>query len=439
MKKRTRRKMLASVCVVTMLLALLIGSGVGEAAKKVKLTIWLGYPELEPWLVRVIEDYKALHPDVEIKVASFTIREEEKKLSIALPAGKGPDIFNQTRQFMAKFAVDESVPILPNPSKVHSFSKKAFPPELYEPLWGGNYYGVPLITDGKALFWNKTMFKEAALPGAPESWGDLIYFSQKLAKYDAAGNLTRSGVSLRLSGAGAGVGQKFSSFLLAAGGSMVEKTPGGKYHNGYDNVAGRDTLQLFIDLVHKYHVDDFMIKHDAEAFALEKTAMFKREGWVVGYMKEHAPQVDYGTVQLPKFRRRATVYDFESLYISKTCKYPETAWDFLLFVQKPKYQSDMFENIGWPPARTVDVTYEDVIKRVPQYRAFVEFPEDMFLWDYPIITVNDEVETKFAEKLMTAYRRSDLVDNPRGITETIADIAKETDKILKKAGLYGLE
>ncbi|NQS90427.1 hypothetical protein HQ584_11640 [Patescibacteria group bacterium] len=49
----------------------------------------------------------------------------------------------------------------------------------------------------------------------------------------------------------------------------------------------------------------------------------------------------------------------------------------------------------------------------------------------------DEIYTKLAERLMAAYRRSDLLDNPRGIARVIADAAEETDNILKEAGLYG--
>ena len=436
MKKRTRRKMLASVCALSMLLALLIGSGVGEAAKKVELIFWLGYPEEEPVFARAIKDYEVLHPDVEIKIASFQVREQEQKLSMGLPVGKAADMFDNNKQFMTRFI--EAGFIQPSPPEVNNFGKSASPVFYERNLLRGNYYGLPWHTGGKVMFWNKTMFKEAALPGPPETWGDLIYFSQKLAKYDPAGNLTRSGISLRLSGAGSGVGQKFGIFLLGAGGALIEETPSGKYHNGYDNVAGRDTLQLHIDLVHKYHVDDYTIKHDSEAFALELTAMFEREGWVIGYMREHAPQVDFDTAQVPKFRRKATICGVNNLYVSNACEYPEIAWDFLLFAEKPEYMKYMFLDIGWPPAR-IDISYEDVYKKVPQYRAFVEFPQDMLLWDYPAISPLDEIETKFAERLVAAFRRSDLVDNPQGIAEVIADAAKETDELLKKAGLYGLE
>jgi len=49
----------------------------------------------------------------------------------------------------------------------------------------------------------------------------------------------------------------------------------------------------------------------------------------------------------------------------------------------------------------------------------------------------DEIYTKLAERLMAAYTRKDLLDNPEGIAKVIAEAAEETDNILKEAGLYG--
>ena len=37
--------------------------------------------------------------------------------------------------------------------------------------------------------------------------------------------MTRSGISLRLSGQGSGIGEKFRYVLEAAGGSLIEQTP----------------------------------------------------------------------------------------------------------------------------------------------------------------------------------------------------------------------
>ena len=75
------------------------------------------------------------------------------------------------------------------------------------------------------MFWNKTYFQEAGLSGPPATFPELIEDAKKLVKFDSQGRMTRSGISLRLSGQGSGIGEKFRYVLEAAGGSLIDKTP----------------------------------------------------------------------------------------------------------------------------------------------------------------------------------------------------------------------
>jgi hypothetical protein len=61
--------------------------------------------------------------------------------------------------------------------------------------------------------------------------------------------MTRSGISLRLSGQGSGIGEKWRFILEPAGGSLITQTKSGKWHQNYDNDAGRGATQFYIDAV----------------------------------------------------------------------------------------------------------------------------------------------------------------------------------------------
>jgi hypothetical protein len=60
-------------------------------------------------------------------------------------------------------------------------------------------------------------------------------------------------------------------------------------------------------------------------------------------------------------------------------------------------------------------------------------------YGYIVIAPFDEIMTKLAERLVTAYLDASLVDNPDGIAQVIEDAANETNEILDKAGLYAGE
>lgn len=256
-------------------------------------------------------------------------------------------------------------------------------------------------------------------------------------KYDDSGTMVRSGHSLRLSGQGSGVAEKWWFVLWPMGGTILEEVDG-KYRAGYNNDAGRRALQFYIDAVHKDKWDSHAIKHDAEAFELEQTAMFFRESWVIGDIAKKAPNLVYDTAPVPADVRWGRITNPVNLYVTRSAKNPDVAWDFAMYMQKPEYLLWLLENVGWLPCRQ-DVDYSPVTDKIPQFKAFTMSDPDYQEYGYIVIAPFDEIMTKLAERLVTAYLDASLVDNPDGIAKVIEDAANETNDILDKAGLYAGE
>ena len=158
---------------------------------------------------------------------STSLREAEQKLTAAVPTGTGPDIFDIGTNISVNF-IDNGL-IEPNPPDIDAHLKSG--------LWGkftvdfftldGKTYGLPFLEGSRAsMYWNKTYFQEAGLSGPPATFPELIEAAKKLVKIDSQGRMTRSGISLRLSGQGSGIGEKFRYVLEAAGGSLIEQHGG---------------------------------------------------------------------------------------------------------------------------------------------------------------------------------------------------------------------
>ena len=202
------------------------GAGLALAGRKahaadVTLAIWTGYPELVPVYKAVSEEYAKTNPGVKFTILSTTLREHEQKLSTAMPTGTGPDIFDVGTNISVNFA--GAGLIAPNPPDIDAFLKSgAYRPELVKVFtFGGKTYGLPFLFSTPAMFWNRAMFKEAGLEGPPKTYVELMDAARKLVKFDSTGKMTRSGISLRLSGQGSGIGEKFRFVLEPAGGSLI--------------------------------------------------------------------------------------------------------------------------------------------------------------------------------------------------------------------------
>jgi len=411
--------------------------GSNSVLGKTKISLWGGFPEQATFFEKVAKDYQESHPNVELTILTSNLRDFEQKLAITIPSNTTSDIIQVHPGYITKFIKAGYMP--PNPPDINAVLKKDgsyFQSVIDTLTYKNETFGIPIFVGTRpVMFWNKKMFAEAGLTSAPKNWDEVISYVKKLAKYDENGNLIRSGISLRLSGAGSGVTQKWAYWLYSAGGTIIEEFPGEKYRANYDNEAGRAALKFYIDLLYKYHVDDHKIKHDAEAFALELTAMFTRESWVIGYMRQYAPDVEFDTELLPSYIRAGTLDNTQNLYVTKSCKNPEIAWDFIKFTLQPKYQKYLFETVGWLPARN-DVDYSDVFEKNPQYLNFVKFPKNYkFYYEIPIGCF-DEIQTRLAEILVDAFLDKTLLDNPEGIAETIHQAAEETNSILKDNNLY---
>ena len=412
---------------------------VSMAAAPVTLSLWTGYPELEPFYKKAAEEYAKTHSGFKLETLSSQLREMEQKLTAAIPTDTGPDVFDIGRNISLVFADAGLLP--PNPPKVMSLVKsKAYHPVVVEyNTWKGQVYGIPFQEGSKpALFYNTKMFTEAGLDPnkPPTTFDELMAAARKLAKKDASGNLVRAGLSLRLSGQGSGVAEKWWYVLHAMGGDIVVQTKSGKWHNRYDNEAGRAALKFYTDAVHKYQVDDTKLQHDAAAFASEQAAMLMREAWVIGELKAKGPKVQYNTVAVPRAKRWGGMTQPWSLYVARSTKYPDVAWDFAMFLVSPPMAILHLQMTGWTSMRQ-DVDWTPILKETPQFKPFLVWDKGRGQYTEPAIPVFDELETKLAERLVTAYADKSLMDKPDGIAKRIKEMAAQTDDLLKKAGLYG--
>jgi multiple sugar transport system substrate-binding protein len=418
------------------------GAAALPARADTKLTIWTGFPEMEPVYRAIAADYAKAHPGVTFDFFSTSLREAEQKLTAAVPTGTGPDIFDIGTNISVNF-IDSGL-IDPNPPEIDAYLKSGpwnkFTTDFF--TIDGKTYGLPWSEGSRAcMFWNKTYFQEAGIAGPPTTFPELIEDAKKLVKIDAQGRMTRSGISLRLSGQGSGIGEKFRYVLEAAGGSMVAKSASGKWHNGFDNQAGRDALQFYVDAVQTWHIDDPKVPHDADAFASGATAILWREAWVIGEIQSKNPKLDYGVVPIPAWKAgmpRMMLLQPEGVYVNAQSSNKAAAYDFVKFLTNAQNGLRLTEMTGWLTPRQ-DIDWKSLLAKTPQFQAFVETPSDVKYYVEPVFTAFDEVESKMADRLTAAYVDPSLKGNPAAVAAKIHEMAVQTDQILKDAKQYGTD
>jgi len=83
------------------------------------------------------------------------------------------------------------------------------------------------------------------------------------------------------------------------------------------------------------------------------------------------------------------------------------------------------------------VDYAEVYTTYPVMKTFVDSlaTDGYQVLDYENIAPIAEIHNRLADRLIVAFKRADLVDNPDGIAREVAAMAQETNAILDRADL----
>lgn len=140
------------------------------------------------WVVpKFAEAQKAKGREVTVKFEAQGVDDENYKTKIALDlkSGKGADVFGIDGIWTGEFA--EAGYIKPLDEVAKDSANWDGWAQISEAVQGalsysGKRYGVPQGADGRVIYYNKTLFKQAGLPEewAPTSWDEVLEAARKL-------------------------------------------------------------------------------------------------------------------------------------------------------------------------------------------------------------------------------------------------------------------
>lgn len=427
MRAMARNAMLGSAAIG----ALLAGMAAAQAQT---ITVWSGYPELAPFYEHVAEGFKETHPGVTIDVQAIPLREHERRVALGLSSGSaGAVVIEMNNAIASRYIENELVDAAPedvvafvgNPDSFGEFFVDAASAD-------GTIYGVPLFRGQSALFYNLDMFEEAGLDGPPQTMAEYTDYAKALTKRDDAGNIEVSGWSLRLSGGGQGIAEKFwINMFQFDGGMMIEEVTPGKFRVNLNTDSGRAALAQYLDNVHISKTVAVDSPADAEAFEREQTAMFIRESWVIGDIAAKAPDLNYATAPMPYGAIGLPVNMFVS---AEDDAARQAAWDYAVATNEPGNLVWMLENVGWLPNRS-DVDYSPVIEATPTFAAFVDYPEGYQFFNLPSLAPSEEVLTRIAAQLTNAFESPQMAGDDEAIGNLLQAAEDEANQILRREGL----
>lgn len=193
------RKLTVLLLAVLMVASLLFTVGVQA---KTKVIVW----GLNPLSVgsgnkEMIDAFNESHPDIELVPQSTPgtggyATQDVAKLLAAIASGNPPDVTWLDRFTAAQFAARNALQPLDQFIEASNLDMSQYADyTVKEVTFNGHIWALPWDTDTRILFWNRELFREVGLDPdvPPQTWDDLLAYTQKLTKVSEDGKFERIG------------------------------------------------------------------------------------------------------------------------------------------------------------------------------------------------------------------------------------------------------
>ncbi len=150
------------------------------------VTFWHAYnvdgPENKTLLTKVIPAFESLNPGIKVKSQVIPYNSMLQKIIASVAGGGGPDVFRSDIIWMPQLAKIKALVSMDD--VVAKRKSEFFAGPLATCYYKGGYYGLPLDTNTRSIFYNKALFAQAGISQPPTTTDE---FKAAAAKIHALG------------------------------------------------------------------------------------------------------------------------------------------------------------------------------------------------------------------------------------------------------------
>ena len=334
----------------------------GTAQKSTTLTFW-GVFDDHMAFDKVITDFKAQNPGIDVKYQMFTYEEYEKGFVNALAAGTGPDILMIHNTWLPKYGnllapLPAGIPDTKNPFTVQSFKDQYVDDAYNDLVYNNHVYGIPLYSDTLALYYNKDLFNTAGITRPPQTWDEVNTDIQRLTKLDAKGNIVQSGFGL---GTSSNINRSTDILMDMMIQSGVQMTATDNASATFSQLVngqpvGQLALQYYTDFANPRSQDytwNSTQHYSVDAFTEGTLAMMADYSHESQVIRSKAPRLNFAVAPMPQ-ASLSDVSNFANYWgaavAAKSTHQPE-AWKFLVYLGSKEGSTTYLNAASRPAAR----------------------------------------------------------------------------------------
>jgi multiple sugar transport system substrate-binding protein len=346
--KRTKKSILLSLVLLLAFSTLLYGcsdnESTGASGDKVEIT-WLVRtdPSMIDWEKEMIAGFEKEHPNIKVKLETIPQAEIDQRLTTMIASGKVPDVWSSNwansgfATYMKMGALlDLTKYIERDKAELETINKDIM--NIYN--IDGKIYGIPMLSIGSFLFYNKDLLDAAGLKYPTTDWDDRSWDYNKMLDY--AKKLTHDVGNPEKQVFGILNNDSPNKKTWAFGGDFFRPEAYTTAVMGEPTIVNNtniDAIQFNVDLIHKYKVAPNQATLDAvsqigDPFMTGRVAMVINGGW--GFWAYKPAEFRWGVAPIPYADNRQISLYVDPWNISAKSKHPDEAWELIKYITDPK-------------------------------------------------------------------------------------------------------
>lgn len=401
------------VCVLA--LALLISSmGMATAQDTVTLRLmgWSSSPAENDALQAMVDAFEEANPNIQVDLQ--LIPEYDTTLQAAFASGDAPNVFyadsSRLPDFVNAGVIEPAGDNIENPEGIYPALLDVFTID-------GTVYCPPKDFSTMALQYNTDLFDTAGLeyPTADWTWDDLRAAAEALTDDDTVGLVVPPELP------------RWLPFLYQAGGAVLDED-GNLVFNSEESVTAMDFVLGMIEDGVAAQSADVDAGWGGEAFGKQTVAMAMEGNWVIQFMIDNYPDVNWGVAELPAGPAGKATMAFTVCYgvSSETVgnEHPEESWALVNFLTNDAGAMMVAEaGFGVMPTRA-SAAEAWLTARGEEFAPFVTGADYSYRWQFPIGF------SEFTDAFNNAFKEA-IAGNLTG-EEVIADAADVAEEVLNR-------